>query len=111
MRGVKIPGELTSEAGFNEEGTEYSDGSRAMGAHGDMVSAGATRSKDLFLGRYATVMDAEEFGVTLAWATADRVVLDSKGAIARICSLSFTRARSWIEEEIQGLIKTPKQLM
>lgn len=49
-------------------------------------------------------MDAEEAGVMLAWEhEARQVALDSKSAIERISSLSFVKARSWIEEEIQRL--------
>ena len=102
MVGVDILIEMTAESTLKGHRVEeYSDGSRAAGAHGDMVTAAATRTEGMFLGRYATVMDAEEAGMMMAWKTADCVALDRKGCIARICSLSFTQARSWIEEEIQ----------
>jgi len=50
-----------------EEGLveEWSDGSRA-----NRRAAGATRQKGLYLGKWATVADAEEVGVLLAWKTA-----------------------------------------
>ena len=47
---------------FEEQCAECSDGSRAVGAHGSLVTAAATRSESLFFGRYATVMDVEGRG-------------------------------------------------
>jgi len=52
---------------------EYSDGSRAEGlSPGTVVAAAVTRLMR-YLGRYATVMDAEEAGVALAWSGASVV--------------------------------------
>jgi len=45
---------------------------------------GATRTRGLFLGTTATVVDAEVVGVTLAWENVDRVALDSQGAVQLI---------------------------
>ena len=66
---------------------EYSDGSRAVGAHGEtMVTA---RSEGLFHERYATVMGAEEAGVWLAWKGANSVALDSQGVVTRISCRNY----------------------
>ena len=58
---------------------EYSDGNRAVGVRGSLVTAAATRPESLLFGRYATVMDGEEAGVMLAWKGADSVALESQG--------------------------------
>jgi len=71
----------------------FSDGGRAEGRRpGTMLTAATTRLRWLYLGQYATVMDAEEAGIMLAWETADRVALDSQGAIARVTQLRYSRA-------------------
>ena len=105
MGGSSIPETLIEETEFcKEKDQSYSDGSRAEGANGDMVTAAATQTRDLYLGRYATVMDAEEAGVMMSWEDGkDHTALDSKGALTRITSLSLARARSWIEEAIQTM--------
>jgi len=85
---VRVVGRPPTEVGvveFDAEG--YSDGSRAVGAHGEtMVTA---RSEGLFLERYATVMGAVEAGVWLAWKGANSVALDSQGAITRISCRNY----------------------
>jgi len=50
---------------------EWSDGSRV----GDRAT-GATRTKGLYLGEWATVADTEEVGGLLAWEEHDRVALN-----------------------------------
>jgi len=47
---------------------EWSDGSRTDGR-----AAGATITRGLYLGKWATVADAEETGVMPAWQECDRV--------------------------------------
>jgi len=48
----------------------------------------------------ATVADAEELGVAMAWKRCDTVALDSQGVIKRIHSLASQVPRSWIEEKL-----------
>ena len=55
---------------------EWTDGSRA-----GEKPAGATRTSG---GEWATVADAEEVGVMLAWDVYDKVAVDSRGVIQRI---------------------------
>jgi len=55
-----------------EKVEEWSGGSRAGGR-----VAGAARTKGVYLEEWATVADAEEEGVMLAWEKCDRVALDS----------------------------------
>jgi len=50
-------------------------------------AAGAARTRGLYLGEWATVADAEEVGVLLAWENYDRVALDSQWVIQRIWNL------------------------
>ena len=73
-----------------------------------MLTAAATRSSGLYLGRYPTVMDAEEADIMLTWADARRVALDSQGAIEQ---LSYTQARPWIEELQRLAREDTRQLM
>ena len=76
-----------------QEVEEWSDGSRVEGK-----AAGATRGGGWYLGEWATVADAEEIGVLLAWENSDVVALDSQSVIQRIGNLRYTQPRSWIEE-------------
>jgi len=79
-----------------EDVEEWTDGSRMEG-----MAAGATRERGLFLGEWATVADAEEIGVLLAWENEKKTVaLDSQGVIQRINKLKYDRPRSWIEEKL-----------
>jgi len=55
---------------------EWTDGSRMEGR-----AAAATRTRAEYLGMMATVADAEELGVSMAWEDHDVVALDSKGVI------------------------------
>ena len=67
MQGTKpAEGTVTIEQLDEERVVEWSDGSRAGGR-----AAGATRTKGLYLGEWATVADAEEAGVLLAWEEHD----------------------------------------
>lgn len=67
---------------------EYADRSRAEGSSPRaMVTAATTRSSGLYLSRYATIMNAEEAAIMLAWAEASRVALGSQGAITRASKL------------------------
>ena len=61
---------------------EWTGGSRS-----EERAAGATRSRGMYLRTMATVADAEELGVMLAWEDADRVALDSQGVVQRIWNL------------------------
>jgi len=74
---------------------EWTDGSRMDGR-----TAAATRTKAAYLGTMATVADAEELGVSLAWEECDVVALDSWGVIQRIQGLAHQQPRSWIEEKL-----------
>jgi len=86
---------------------EWSDGSRMKER-----AAGATRSKGWYLGEWATVADAEEVGVLLAWENSDVVALDSQGVIQRIYNLRHTQPRSWIEECLVAKMRErPRTLM
>jgi len=60
----------------------------------------------------ATVADAEELGVSLAWEECDVVALDSKGVIQRIQELETAPPRSWIEERLVTQMRIrPRTLM
>ena len=75
-------------------------------------AASATRARGLYLGEWATVADAEEVGVLLAWEDCGRVVLDSQGVIQKIWSLQYVQPRSWIEEALVGQMRRrPRTLM
>jgi len=90
-----------------QEVEEWSDGSRIDGR-----AAGATRREGWYLGEWATVADAEEIGVLLAWEDNDVVALDSQGVIRRICNLRYTQPRSWIEERlVRKMQERPRTLM
>jgi len=77
MEGVKSEGCRVQVEELSEEILEeWSDGSRIDGR-----AAGATRGQGLYLGEWATVTDAEETGVMLAWEGSSIVALDSQGVI------------------------------
>jgi len=60
----------------------------------------------------ATVADAEELGVSLAWEKGDVGALDSKGVIERIQGLTHQQPRSWIEERLgKQMEERPRTLM
>ena len=88
-------GEEKVVTGEGEEGvTIYIDGSRAGG-----VAAGASGTRGVYLGKYATVIDAEQIGILIGWQDSEgAVALDSKGAIARTVALQYEQPRGWIEE-------------
>ena len=110
MEGVKSRGEI--KIGIKElsgeEVEEWTDGSMMEGR-----AAGATREKGFYLGEWATVADAEEMGVLLAWENKkDVVALDSQGVIQRIKNLQHDKPRSWIEEKLViEMEKRPRTLM
>jgi len=109
MQGPQSHGRVMIEVKELAEGEveEWSDGSRIDGR-----AAGATRRKGCYLGEWATVADAEETGVLLAWEDCDVVALDSQGVIQRIQNLRYTRPRSWIEEKlIAQMQERPRTLM
>ena len=86
---------------------EWSDGSRIDGR-----AAGATRREGLYLGEWATVADAEEAGLLLAWRDSDVVVLDSQGVIQRMANLQYDKPSSWIEELlVRQMQERPRTLM
>jgi len=61
----------------NAEGVGYTDASRIAG-----VAAAATPEAGIYLGGYATVMDADMFGIAGAWEEQyRRVASDSQAAI------------------------------
>ncbi|KAF8416304.1 hypothetical protein EV426DRAFT_700104 [Tirmania nivea] len=61
--------------------------------------AGGGWEEGVYLGSFATVMDAELLGVARAWKVGRSVVaFDSQGAIGRLRNLCFEQPRSWIEE-------------
>jgi len=85
----------------------WTDGSRVDGR-----AAGATRTKGVYLGEWATVTGSEEIGVLLAWEDKDVVASDSQGVIKRIQNLRYTRPRSWIEEGLVARMQErPRTLM
>jgi len=108
MRGTKPErGKVEVEQLDEERVEKWSDGSRADGR-----AAAATRTKGLYLGQWAIVVDVEEAGVMLAWEEHDRVALDSQRVIQRIWNLQYTQPRSWIEEALLELMQErPRMLM
>lgn len=77
------------------KGAAFFDGSRI-----DNHTAVAIVSEAVYLGNYATVMDAEMLRVAMAWRHHRKVATDSQAAIGRIMGLRFSQARSWIEEKV-----------
>jgi len=73
---------VTIEELSQEEVQEWYDGSCISDR-----AAGATRTRSIYFGTLATVADAEEVGVMLAWEGGDAVALDSQRVIQRIWSL------------------------
>ena len=109
MRGTDRSREVRLEVRelAEEEVEEWTDGSRM-----DDRAAGATREKGLYLGEWATVADAEEAGVWLAWDKCDVVALDSQGVIQRLLNLRDTEPRSWLEEKlVEKMQERPRTLM
>ena len=81
---------------------EYSDGSRVEGA-----AAGGTTRRAEYLGQYATAMDAEMLGISLALESNYRTIaLDSQAAITRTTQLYVEPARSWVELRVQKSLTT-----
>ena len=76
-----------------EEGV-YTDGSRIHGR-----TAAATITTAEYLGRYATVMDAELLAVAMRWELGDTVITDSQAAIGRIANLQHEQARVGSKKE------------
>jgi len=94
---VKIQEDL---AGVLRKGERvgYTNGSRMEG-----VAARASAEGGLFLGSYATVMDAEMIGVARAWEEGyETVAVDSQAAIRRCVNLieGVQRGGSWIDERV-----------
>ena len=58
------------------EGGVYTDGSRI-----ERRTAAATITKAEYLGRYATVMDAEMLAIAMGWELGHTVITDSQAAI------------------------------
>jgi len=108
MRGVSTAERTVVVSELVEDRVEeWSDGSRMEGR-----AAGATRSKEIYLGEWATVADAEEAGVMLAWEEHNTVALDSQGVIRRIWNLQYCQPRSWIEEAlVKQMQESPRELM
>ena len=75
---------------------ECSGGSRVRGA----AAAASTISPE-FLGRYATVMDAEMLAMAMSFeAGSSCVALDSQGAITKAVQLYTEPTRSWVEYRV-----------
>jgi len=86
---------------------EWTDGSGMEGG-----APGAMRTTAMYLGRMATIADAEALGIPLAWQTCDTVALDSQGVIQRICGLTTQAPRTWIEERLaRQVAERPRVLM
>ena len=66
----------------------FTDGSRPDGQ-----TAAATITKATFLGRYATVTDAEMLAIAKGWTLGDTVITDSQAAIGRIQNLQLERPK------------------
>ena len=81
-------------AEVTESGVD-TDGSRIDGQAG-----AATITKATFLGRYATVMDAEVLAIAMGWELGDKVITDSQAAIGRIQNLQLEPPKGWIEERV-----------
>ena len=64
-------------------------------------AAGATRTRGLYLGEWATVADAEEVGVLLAWEDCDRVALDSRGVIQKMWNLQYDQPRPLVPTRLR----------
>lgn len=79
------------------EGALYMDGSRV-----DVRTAAATITRAKYLGRYATVMDAERLAVAMGSEIGDLVLTDSRAAIGRIRNLQYDGARGWIEQRVEA---------
>ena len=95
----------------------YTDGSRVEGKTGAATIAvffffflhihclyaalrEATITRAEYLGRYATVMDAELLAVAMGWEIGDTVITGSQAAIGRIKNLQWESPRGWIEERV-----------
>ena len=79
-------GRYVSVEELDEDAVEkWLDGSRINGR-----AAAATRDAEGYLGTMATVADAEELGVSLAWEKCDVVALDIQGVISWIQELMPT---------------------
>jgi len=99
--------EVKAEELDGERVQEWTDGSYMEGR-----AAAATRSRATYLGTMATIADAEELGVSMAWEEHDVVALDSMGVIQRILKLRDEQPRSWIEERlVRQMIGRPRTLM
>ena len=102
MNGGRRRGE-TASAEIHEHAEEgevvgYTDGSRMEG-----VAAGATAESGIFLGTFATVMDAEMIGIAGAWEEGyTTVASDSQAAIKRCVNITtgVQSEKSWIEERV-----------
>jgi len=78
----------------------------------DGTSSWRDANRRPILGTMATVADAEEMRVTMAWERCDVVALDSQGAIQRIYNLMPQAPRSWIEEILgRQMTERPRTLM
>jgi len=94
LEGIAETGEPEQELGR----IGYTDGSRMKG-----VAAGASAEGGLFLGSYATVMDAEMIGIAGAWEEGyEAVAVDSQAAIRRCEKLmeGVQRGAPWIDEKV-----------
>jgi len=108
MSGANPAGRNVRVEELGEEAVgEWTDGSRIRGR-----AAGAARGEGLYLGTMATVADAEEVGMALAWEKSDMVALDSQGVIHRIRELMHQPPWSWIEEKLVGqMVERLRRLM
>ena len=70
----------------------YTDGSRLDGR-----TAAATITSPTFVGRYATVMDAEMLAIAMGWQLGSAVSTDSQAVIG---NLQLDPPKGWIEEKL-----------
>ena len=76
------------------------DGVYTGGSRLDGQTTAATIMEATFLGRYATVMDAEMLAIAMGWRLGNTVCTDSEAAIGRIRNLQLEPPRGWIEEQV-----------
>ena len=82
----------------------FTDGSRLEGR-----AAAATITRAEYLGRYATVMDAEMLAIAMGWELGDTVITDSQAAIGRVKNLQTEPPKGWIEERVTAAAKGRKK--
>ena len=95
--GGKNPG--TGDTGVGGGGG-WGDGNRLDGR-----TAAATITSGEYLGRYATVMDAEMLAVALGWELGDTLITDSQAAIGMIRNLKLEYPKRGNERRVTAAAK------